>query len=66
MHFFSNQPKFYEEYLECFNDNHGIKEKVKSLINKMERHYNVSFNFNDQYLDFPLYKESGKYSDLSF
>ena len=32
----------------------------------MEKHYNVKFNFDNKFLQFPNYKESGKYSDLSF
>ena len=63
---FSNEPKFYEEYLECFNDIYNINEKIKSLIAKLENHYDVKFNFNDRFLDFPYYKEGGKYSDLTF
>ena len=43
-----------------------MKVKIYSLIDKMERHYNVKFNFNDKFLDYPNFKESGKYSDLSF
>jgi len=62
---FSNDPKFYEEYLECFN-NDDIKSALNSLIRNMEKHYNVKFNFNDEFLDYPLFKESGNYSDLSF
>jgi hypothetical protein len=63
---FSNEPKFYEEYLECFNDNYNINGKIRDLISKLENHYDVKFNFNDKFLDFPYYKESGKYSDLTF
>ena len=63
---FSNESKFYEEYLECFNDIYNINEKIKSLISKLENHYDAKFNFNDTFLDFPYYKEAGKYSDLTF
>ena len=63
---FSNEPKFYEEYLDCFNEQSNIKEKIKSLIEKMEKHYDVKFNFDSKFLDFPYYKENGKYSDLTF
>ena len=62
---FSNDPKFYEEYLDCFNNN-DIKSTLNSLISNMEKHYNVKFNFDDKFLDYPLFKESGNYSDLSF
>ena len=63
---FSNEPKFYEEYLECFNDDYNINKKIRELISKLENHYDVKFNFNDKFLDFPYYKEGGKYSDLTF
>jgi len=65
---FSNEKTFYEEYLECFNDSDAksVKENIDALIKKIENHYNVHFNFNDQYLYFPNYKESGHYSDLTF
>ena len=63
---FSNDPKFYEEYLECFEDKDGLKENVKTLIGKMEKHYNVEFNFDDNFLNYPKFKEGGKYSDLKF
>ena len=63
---FSNEPKFYEEYIECFNENYGTREKVRSLIDKMEKFYNVKFNFDDNFLEYPYYKKGGKYSDLTF
>ena len=63
---FSNDPKFYEDYLQCFDDNYCIEDDIKSLIEKVEKHYNVKFNFDDNFLKFPLFKESGNYSDLEF
>ena len=63
---FSNDPKFYEDYLQCFDDNYCIEDDIKSLIEKVEKHYNVKFNFDDNFLKYPLFKESGKYSDLEF
>ena len=65
---FSNDPKFYENYLECFNDTntYKVKENIETLIRSIENHYQVKFNFNNKYLDFPLYKGSGLYSDLTF
>ena len=63
---FSNDPKFYEEYLECFVDKYKLKENIETLIGKMEKHYNVKFNFDDNFLNYPKFKESGKYSDLTF
>ena len=63
---FSNDPKFYEEYIQCFGKTYDIKANIQSLIGKMENHYGVIFNFDDKYLDFPHFKEHGKYNDLQF
>ena len=63
---FSNEPEFYEKYLNCFYDNKTIDDNIKLLINEMEMFYKVKFKFDNNYLNFPLYKESGKYSDLTF
>ena len=63
---FSNDPKFYENYLECFNDRDNIKGNLKNLISSIETHYKVKFNFNDNFLDYTYYKENGLYSDLTF
>ena len=62
---FSNNPEFYEEYLECFDDD-SIEYKIKSLIGQMEKNYKIKFNFDGNFLKFPNFKESGKYSDLRF
>jgi hypothetical protein len=62
---FSNEPKFYEEYLECFNDTY-IESKIKDLVGKMETHYHVKFNFDDKFLEYPNFKTSGEYKDLRF
>ena len=66
---FSNDPKFSKEYLDCFNYDCYEYERInriQNLIKKMESSYNVEFNFDDKFLDFPNYKKTGKYSDLSF
>ena len=63
---FSNDSEFYEKYLQCFDNNKSIKEEIKSLIGEMEKHYKIKFNFDDHFLEYPNYKESGKYSDLWF
>ena len=66
---FSNDPKFYEEYLQCFDDDEEeekIKNKIQNLIEKLGTHYKVKFNFNDKYLDYPLFLKEGKYSELKF
>ena len=65
---FSNDPKFYEDYLECFSDidTNKVKKNIEALIGSIENHYKVKFNFNKTYLNFPYYRESGQYSDLTF
>ena len=65
---FSNDSTFYEKYLECFNDTNtkNVKNNIDNLIKSIENHYNVKFNFNQKYLVFPNYKESGLYSTLTF
>jgi len=66
---FSNDPKFYEEYLRCFEGEEGeyyIKLELKNLIGKMETHYGVKFNFDDNFLNYPKFKSIGKYSELEF
>ena len=65
---FSNDPKFYEEYLECFDEDNevSIKYNIEKLIKKMEAHYKVKFNFNVRYLDYPKFLKNGNYDDLRF
>jgi hypothetical protein len=63
---FSNEPKFYEEYIQCFEDKYQMEYNIQRLIEKMENHYGVKFNFDEKYLDFPNFKEDGKYNDLQF
>ena len=59
---FSNESKFYEEYL----DNFDSEPKMRELISKMENHYKVKFKIDNDFLCFPNFKTEGKYSDLSF
>ena len=67
---FSNEPEFYEKYLDCFFDKNEdeCKKALRNLIEKMEAHYNVTFNFDDKYLEFPYYKNKKikKLCDLTF
>ena len=64
---FSNDPNFYEEYLKCFSEKvYDKSNEILKLKEKMENHYNVKFNFDNRFLDFPNYKSEGRYSDLSF
>ena len=59
---FSNDPKFYEEYLDCFTHDWKFNE----LINKLQNHYGVRFNIDNTFLYFPHYRTNGNYSDLTF
>ena len=64
---FSNKPNFYEEYLNCFNDEFYDKEdKILELKETIENHYKVKFNFDDNFLYYPKYKDSGSFSELTF
>jgi hypothetical protein len=62
---FSNNNLFYEKYFECFNESYSIKNKINELRAEMEEYYQVMFNFDDNYLEFPYFKEEGKFSDLT-
>ena len=65
---FSNESKFYEEYLECFygKNERESKDALIKLKNKMESHYNVNFKFNQNFLYYPNFREKGKFEDLTF
>jgi len=64
---FSNKPNFYEEYLNCFNDEfYNKKYKILELKETIENHYKVKFNFDYKFLDYPKYKDSGSFSELTF
>ena len=63
---FSNDPKFYEKYLECFVQE-NIEESILDLKEEIEYFYDVKFNFDEEtFLYFPYFKENGKFSDLEF
>ena len=62
---FSNKSELTEEFLESFSDT----SKINGLIEKFNNAYNVRFNFDNNFLNFPLCdlcETEGKYSDLSF
>ena len=64
---FSNDPNFYEEYLECFSYKYSdfdIKNKILLLKEKIENHYKIQLNFYDNFLDFPQFTDSGRYGQL--
>ena len=62
---FSNDPKFYEKYLECFIQE-NIEESILELKEKIEEFYDVKFNFDNEFLYFPYFKKDGQFSDLEF
>ena len=49
--------------LDVFQTNN---EKIMELKSSIENHDDIEFNFDDKFLDYPLYKGEGKYSDLKF
>ena len=65
---FSNEPKFYESYLECFAKKHDFQIilSLKKLRESIEEHYHIKFKFDQNFLKYPLFKDSGQYSDLTF
>ena len=68
--FFSDEPEFYEQYLECFYDKtkEESKESIKTLKDKLEKHYNVKFTFDEKFLDYPFAENEKitKLKDLRF
>ena len=65
---YSNELKFYERYLDCFEKGNEIliKDSLNYLKELIEVHYNVKFNFDDKFLDFHLFKTEGNYDSLNF
>ena len=71
---FANDPRFYEEYLDCFSEHdhfgffsysNEILNKILELKEKIENHYNIKFNFDDNFLSFPNFRNFGLYGDLN-
>ena len=65
---FSNDAKFYEEYLKCYDSKSRDETecRILNLKESLEKKYGVKFNFDYNFLKFPYFKFSGKYSDLTF
>ena len=72
---FSNEPEFYEKYLESFVTNSDIDEEsrekvIKSqlikLILDIQKKYKVKFNFDNNFLKYPHFKKEGHFRDLTF
>ena len=43
-----------------------IKDELEALIKRIENHYQVKFTFDDNFLEYPYFKNEGKYGDLKF
>ena len=64
---FSNDKKFYEQYLECFTDDlNTTKKNILTLKSSIEDNYDVKFKIEDDFLNYPHFKEEGKFADLNF
>ena len=72
---FSNDPQFYENYIQSFVTNSDIDEESKEkqikdqlvrLIIQMQQKYKVHFNFDNDFLKYPNFKKEGHFSDLTF
>ena len=44
--------------------NEDILQGIMNLKNDWEKKYNIKLKFSEDFLNFPNYKESGRYSDL--
>ena len=62
---FCNEYEYFKEYLDIFSQP-DLQYKIPGLIQKFGNHYKVKFNFDNNYLYFPLYRDSGSYSELTF
>ena len=62
---FCNEQSFLKEYLNCFSQPNPAYY-INQLIQKFQYHYKVKFNFDNNYLNFRHYRDSGSYSDLTF
>ena len=63
---FSNDPMFYERYLSCFEqeDERQIISSLNNLKELIEAHYSVKLDFDEHFLEYPLFRDEGKYSEL--
>ena len=67
---FSNDTKYYEEYLDCFNHKNinETKNAIMNLKGKLENHYKVKFNFDKYFLFYPYTENVNikEFKDLIF
>ena len=68
--FFSNEPKFYEDYLDCFygKNEKECKSSLLKLKKNIEEYYNVAFKFDDKFLYYPHFEDKNikQFLDLTF
>lgn len=62
---FSNSSDFYEKYLQCFEEGKDTYDEIIKLKEKLEEYYDVEFDFNDDFLKFPLFISEGEYSQIT-
>ena len=74
---FTNEPKFFDEYLDCFNGKNvdetkkailELKEKIEKYYNNFNNVNNFVFNFDDSFLSYPYTEDKNikYYSQLYF
>ena len=64
---FCNDAILYKEYINCFNHSNP-ENKIKEFIIKCEdyyKDYKIKFNFDNNFLTFPSFKDRGAYSNLT-
>ena len=59
--FYTNDPTFYEKYINNYN-----KEGLLKLKKEIEDNYNIKLKINDDFLSFPKFVQNKQYSDLIF
>jgi len=62
----TNEPNFLGRYIKCFNgiSSQDIMTEILKLKEEFEKKYIIKLNFSLDFLNYPYYKDSGKYSDL--
>ena len=74
---FTNEPKFFDEYLDCFNGKNvcetkkailELKERIEKYYNNFNNVNNFVFNFDDSFLSYPYTEDKNikYYSQLYF
>ena len=67
---FSNDTKYFEEYLNCFHENilNKTKNDIMNFKAKLENNYKVKFNFDNFFLFYPCVENENikEFKDLRF